>query len=185
MYRRSHWLHLWSLFTLSEDLLGGTKSTITWHPWHFPPLKIGPKWKVIVIVVRALQKSRVLSVVLLLIAPVQFPQLLLPNSPSFVGFGGAAGASRLGRLGAVAARRRPLEEVLRYATLQVLHGGGRGHANDPRVLQGLSGCKPLAGVHRQDPLNKILGQVGHAGPWLHRDETVNKWAAAQQTSRYT
>lgn len=83
----------------------------------------------------------------------------------------------------MAARRRPLEEVLRYAALQVLHGGGRGHANDPRVLQGLSGCEPLAGVHRQDPLDKILGQVGHAGPRLQIDETtVNKGAAGQQTS---
>lgn len=111
------------------------------------------------------------AIVLLLVAPVQLAQLLLPKPSSLVGLGGAAGAGGLGRLGAVAARRRPLEEVLGDATLQVLHGGRRGHADDPRVLQGLSGGQPLAGVHRQDPLHKILGQVGHAGPRLHAEQT--------------
>lgn len=57
------------------------------------------------------------AVVLLLIATVQLTQLLLSHPSGFVGFGGTAGASGLGRLGAVAARGRPLKEVLRDTAL--------------------------------------------------------------------
>lgn len=116
---------------------------------------------------------RLSAVVLLLVAAVQLAQLLLSHPPGFVGLGGAAGARGLGRLGAVAARRRPLQEVLGDAALQVLHGGRGGHADHPGVLEGLARREPLAGVHRQDALHEVLGQVGHAGPRLGaRDRNV-------------
>lgn len=66
----------------------------------------------------------------------------------------------------MATRRRPLQEVLGDAALQVLHGRGGRHADDPGVLEGLAGRETLAGLHRQDPLHKVFGQVGHAGPRL-------------------
>lgn len=106
------------------------------------------------------------AVVLLLIATVELAQLLLAHPPGFVGLGGAAGARGLGRLGTVAARRCPLEEVLRDAALQVLHGRRRRHADDPGMLEGLASRQTLAGLHRQDPLHKVFGQVGHTGPRL-------------------
>lgn len=87
------------------------------------------------------------AIVLLLIAPVQLSQLLLSHPPSLVGFGWAAGACGLGWLGAVAAWGRTLQEVLRYATLQVLHGRRGCHADDPGVLEGLTGVKSLTGIH--------------------------------------
>lgn len=87
--------------------------------------------------------------VLLLVAQVELSQLPFPNPPWFVGFGGAAGTGGLCGLGALAAGRRPLEKVLRDGTVQVLHGGRGCHADHPRVLQGLKGCHPVAGVHRE------------------------------------
>lgn len=111
------------------------------------------------------------TVVLLLISTVQLPQLLLSHPSSLVGFGGAAGASGLGRLGAVAAGGRPLQEVLGYTALEVLHGRRRSHADDPGMLEGLAGRESLAGVHRQNPFHEVLGQVGHAGPWLQVKDT--------------
>ena len=109
------------------------------------------------------------SVVLLLVAAVELPELLLAGAPGLVGLGGAAGARGLGRLGAVAARRGSLQQVLGDGALQVLHGGAGRHAHHPGVLEGLAGGQPLAGVHRQHALHKVLGQVGHAGPRLQRD----------------
>lgn len=87
--------------------------------------------------------------VLLLVAQVELSQLPFPNPPRLVGFGGAAGAGGLCGLGALAAGRRPLEKVLRDGTVQVLHGGRGCHADHPRVLQGLKGCHPVTGVHRE------------------------------------
>lgn len=113
-------------------------------------------------------QASVSAVVLLLIATVQLAQLLLSHPPGLVGFGRAAGARGLGRLGAVAARRRTLQEVLRNTALEVFHGRGGRHADDPRVLEGLAGRQPLAGVHRQNALHKVFGQVGHARPRLER-----------------
>lgn len=84
-------------------------------------------------------RLRVSAVVLLLVPPVQLTQLLLAHPPGFVGLCGAAGACGLSRLGAVATRGRPLQEVLGDAALQVLHGRGGGHADDPGVLEGLAG----------------------------------------------
>ena len=106
------------------------------------------------------------AIVLLLVAAAEFPELLFAGPPGLVGPGGAAGAGGLGRLGAVAARRRPLQEVLGDGALQVFHGGRGGHADHPGVLQRLAGRQTLAGVHRQHPLDEVLGQVGHAGPGL-------------------
>lgn len=110
------------------------------------------------------------AIVLLLIAPVQLSQLLLSHPPSLVGFGWAAGARGLGWLGAVAAWGRTLQEVVRYATLQVLHGRRGCHADDPGVLEGLTGGKSLTGIHCQNTLYKVFGKVGHTGPWLQRED---------------
>ena len=104
--------------------------------------------------------------VLLLVAQVELSQLPLPHPPRLVGFGGAAGAGGLRRLGALAAGRCPLEQVLRDGTVQVLHGGRGCHADHPRVLQGLKGCHPVTGVHCEQTIDEILGQVGHTGPGL-------------------
>lgn len=104
--------------------------------------------------------------VLLLVAQVELSQLPFPNPPRLVGLGGAAGARGLGGFGALAAGRCPLEKVLGDGAVQVLHGGGGCHADHPGVLQGLEGGHPVAGVHRQQAIDEILGQVGHAGPGL-------------------
>lgn len=55
--------------------------------------------------------------VLLLVAQVELTQLPFPNPPRLVGFGGTAGAGGLRGLGALAARRGPLEKVLRDGTV--------------------------------------------------------------------
>lgn len=118
--------------------------------------------------------------VLLLVAQVELPQLPLPHTPRLVGLGGAAGAGGLSRLGALAAGGRPLEKVLGDGTVQVLHGGGGCHADHPRVLQGLQGRHPVAGVHRQQAVDEILGQVGHARPGLkHKRGGWNETFPAQ------
>lgn len=114
------------------------------------------------------------AVVLLLIAQVQLAQLPLSHPPSFVGLGGAAGARGLGGFGAVAARGRPLQEVLGDAALQVLHGGRRRHADDPGVFEGLTSCETLAGVHGENPLHKVFGQVRDTGPRLERGDINRK-----------
>lgn len=104
--------------------------------------------------------------VLLLVAQVELSQLPFPNPPRLVGLGGAAGARGLRGLGALAAGRCPLEKVLGDGTVQVLHGGRGCHADHPGVLQGLKGRHPVTGVHREQAIDEILGQVGHAGPGL-------------------
>lgn len=104
--------------------------------------------------------------VLLLVAQVELSQLPFPNPARLVGLGGAAGARGLRRLGALAAGGGSLEKVLGDGTVQVLHGGGGRHADHPGVLQGLKGCHPVAGVHREQAVDEVLGQVGHAGPGL-------------------
>lgn len=109
------------------------------------------------------------AIVLLLVAAVELAELLLPGPPCLAGLGGTAGARGLGRLGAVAARRRPLQEVLGDGALQVLHGRRSGHADDPRVLEGLSSCQPLTWVHRQHTVNEVLCQVGHTWPGLEME----------------
>lgn len=79
------------------------------------------------------------AVVLLLITAVELAELFLSSTPRLVGFGRTAGTCRLGRLSAMATRGRPLQEVLRYGALQVLHGGGGSHAHNPGVFEGLAG----------------------------------------------
>lgn len=76
----------------------------------------------------------------------------------------------------MAARGRPLTEVLGDAALQVLHGGGGSHADDPRVFESLPGCQTLTGVHSQHTVNEVLRQVGYAGPWLTEIERAT-WKA--------
>lgn len=40
------------------------------------------------------------------------------------------------------------------------------------MLEGLAGCEPHAGIHCQNPLHKVFGQIGHTGPWLEREDKV-------------
>lgn len=108
------------------------------------------------------------AVVLLLVAAVELPQLLLSDASCSAWLAGAAGARWLCWLCALAARRRPLEQVLRDAALEVLHGRRSSHANNPWVLERLTGRQPVARVHSEHAVNEVLRQVRHTRPWLVR-----------------
>lgn len=114
------------------------------------------------------------TVTLLLVAAIEFSQLLLANASRLAGLRGAAGASGLCWFGAVAAWWRSLQEVLGNGTLQVLHGGGSSHADNPRVFKCLARSQTLSGIHREDTVNEVLSKIGNTRPWLSENRREQK-----------
>lgn len=124
------------------------------------------------------------AIVLLLVAAVELPQLLLSDTPRSAWLARATGARWLCWLRALAARRCPLEQVLRNAAMQVLHGRRGSHANNPGVLERLAGRQPLTRVHSEHTVNEVLCQVGHTRPWLGwGEQKKTKWKAEKDFSQ--
>lgn len=115
------------------------------------------------------------AIVLLLVTQIELPKLSLSHSARLVGVCRAAGTCGLGRFGALAARGGTFEEVLGDGTVQILHRGRGCHAHHPRMPQGLQCSHTGAGVHCQQAVNEVFGQVGHAGPGLEaKDKHYSK-----------